>query len=419
MADTLVCGIDIGTTKIATIVALKSKDTSEIRIIGFNSSPSKGVKKGVISDIELTTNALEASLEKAERMAGHQIREAYVSVSGSHISSMNSGGVVAVANPHFEIVKEDVSRVIEGAKAISLASSRKIIEITPRDFTVDGQGGISNPVGMSGVRLEVNTHIITASLPNLKSLDKVLSDLGIRNKGYIFGGLSACEAVLTDTEKELGVVVADIGGGKTDICIFVEGALSYTSSIQIGARHISNDIAVGLKVSLDTAEKVKNYLSFNSNYLKSKDKVMLSASKIGVLEPLPEISEKEVIEGIIQPRIEEIFTIIGNEIQKSGFGKSVPSGLVLTGGGALTVSMVDVGKKIIRLPIRVGVPEKGSGLVDEVMSPLYATTLGLVLYNGTNQHQEQEGTDFNSILKNFSVNDIMGNLKKLFKQIIP
>jgi cell division protein FtsA len=355
-------------------------------------------------------------------MAGHQIKEAYVTVGGPHISSLNSSGVVAVSNPQLEVVSEDVQRVIEAAKAISLANTRKVIDVSPREYSVDGQSGISNPIGMSGVRLEVNTHIITASTPNLKNTDKVLADLGIKNKGYVFAGVASSEAVLTDTEKDLGVAVIDIGGGKMDICIYIEGALSYSASIPVGARHISNDIAVGLRVSLDTAEKVKVYLSnkYQIEVLKKKEKIMLSSAKIGVTEQLPEVPEREIIDGIILPRLDEMFSLISEEIQKSGFAKSIPSGIVLTGGGALTVGMVEVGKKITRLPIRIGVPEKGTGLVDEVMSPLYSATLGLIYHDSSLYEKEDIGLkDFNAILKNFSINDIISNVRKLVKQFIP
>jgi cell division protein FtsA len=207
-----------------------------------------------------------------------------------------------------------------------------------------------------------------------------------------------------------------------DICIYIEGALSYSASIPVGARHISNDIAVGLRVSLDTAEKVKVYLSnkYQIEVLKKKEKIMLSGAKIGVTEQLPEVPEREIIDGIILPRLDEMFSLISEEIQKSGFAKSIPSGIVLTGGGALTVGMVEVGKKITRLPIRIGVPEKGTGLVDEVMSPLYSATLGLIYHDSSLYEKEDIGLkDFNAILKNFSINDIMSNVRKLVKQFIP
>lgn len=424
MAEILICGIDIGSTKIATIVGLLNTDDNEIRTIGFNSTPSRGVKKGLIVDIDAVTAALEQSVEKAERMAGHHIKECYVSVGGPHISSINSHGIVAVANPQLEVVDSDVTRVIEAARAISLSNTRQIIEVIPRQYSVDGQSGINNPIGMSGVRLEVDTHIVTASSTNLRNIDKVLNDLGISNMGYIFSAMASGESVLTETEKDLGVAVVDIGGGKIDICCYVEGALSYSSSIPIGARHITNDIAVGLRVQLDSAEKIKLYLSNHSRQIeeaiKKKEKNILTSAKLGIPESLAEINPKEIIDGIIGPRLEEIFSYISEEIAKSGFEKSIPSGLVFTGGGASTVGIVELGRRIIRVPIRIGMPEKVSGLVDEVMNPMYATTIGLIYYG--NRHSTEinsSSKDFNEILKNFSLNDILSKSKKLFKQFMP
>lgn len=424
MAESLICGIDIGTTKIATIVGVYSSEEGEIRVIGFDSSPSKGVKKGMIVDIDKASHAIEASIEKAERMSGHQIKEAFVTVGGPHISSINSHGIVAVANPSFEVVEDDVQRVIDAARAISLSNTRKIIEVTPREYSVDGQKGINNPIGMSGVRLEVDTHIITASAIGLRNIEKVLNDLGIKNSGYIFSGVAAGESVLTDTEKDLGVAVVDIGGGKIDMSIYIEGSLAHSSSIQIGARHISNDIAVGLRISLDSAEKIKIYLSDHrqkiETAMKEKQKNILSAQKIGITEAISDISPKEITEGIMYPRIEEIYSFIADEIEKSGYKKSIPAGIVVTGGGALTIGMVEMGKRITRLPIRVGVPEKASGLVDEITNPAYSATLGLINY-GNSQSYEDDGSfkDFNSVLKNFSMGDIMGRVKRLFNQFMP
>lgn len=424
MADTLICGIDIGSSKIATVVALRTPEERESRIIGFNATPSRGVKKGLIVDIEQVTAAVEESVEKAERMAGHQIKEVYVSVGGPHISSLNSHGIVAVSNPQLEIVDEDARRVIEAARAISLSSTRQIIEVSPREYSVDGQSGINNPIGMSGIRLEVDTHIITASSTNLKNIDRVLNDLGISNAGYIFAGVASAEAVLSETERDLGAAVVDIGGGKIDMCIFVEGALSYSTSIPIGAKHITNDIAVGLRVSLESAEKIKLYLSRHARAItesmKKKDQPSLDFRALGIEESIPPITPKAIVEGILGPRLEEMYSLIGEEIEKSGFLKQIPSGLVITGGGALTFGMTEIGKRVLRMPIRVGTPEKATGLVDEIMDPQYATTLGLVFYGSSQGSETEEGSkDFNKILQNFSMNDIMGRVKDFFKQFLP
>src|SRR3990167_6565478 len=267
MTDKLLAGIDIGSSKIATIVGVKSAESDDISVIGFHSAPSKGVKKGLIVDIDEITMAVEESVEKTERMAGQKINQVLISVGGPHISSLNSHGVVAISNPQSEIVEADVNRVVEAARAISISNTSQVIEVIPREYVVDGQAGIKNPIGMGGIRLEVDTHIITASHTNLKNLDRCLSELGLNNSGFIFAALASAQSTLTDTEKELGVVLVDIGGGKTDICLYVDGAISYSSSIPVGAKHITNDIAVGLRVSLQSAEKIKLYLN---HYLKSR-----------------------------------------------------------------------------------------------------------------------------------------------------
>jgi len=422
MADRLICGIDIGSSKIATVVGIQTEKSDELKIIGFNTTVSRGVRKGLIVDIQEVTNAVEESVEKAERMAGHKINSAFVSVGGPHISSLNSHGIVAVTNPHADIIENDVVRVIEAARAISLSSTRQIIEVSPRDYIVDGQSGIKNPVGMSGVRLEVETHIITASQTNLKNIERVLNDLGIENSGYIFSGLGAAEAVLTETEKELGTVMVDIGGGKIDLCVYIEGALSYSSSIPIGARHITNDIAVGLRVSLDSAEKIKLYLGkmLNSSASGKKKPPHINLNELQLPENVNEVSLKTLVDGIIAPRLEEIFKLIFEEIEKSGFGESIPSGLVITGGGALTVGMLETGKRVIGLPIRLGIPDKVSGLVDEIIDPQYATTIGLILCGRKNIMGEETGfKNFNRILKDISLGNSVSKFKDFVKQFIP
>jgi len=425
MVDNLICGIDIGSSKIATVVGMDSAETDELKIIGFNTTAARGVRKGLVVDIKEATEAVEESVEKAERMAGHKISRAFVAVGGPHISSLNSHGIVAVSNPQGEINEEDVTRVIEAAKAISLSSTRRIIEVIPRDYIVDGQSGIKNPIGMSGVRLEVETHIITASTTNLKNQERILNDLGIENQGFVFSGLASAEAVLSNTEKELGIVLVDIGGGKIDFSVYVDGALSYSSSIPIGARHISNDIAVGLRVSLDSAEKIKIFLSKNlgkntSSSLEKKKAPQINLKELDLPEDLTEVSLKTLVDGIIAPRLEEIFKLIFEEIEKSGFGQQIPSGLVITGGGALTIGMLETGKRVVGLPIRIGFPEKVSGLVDEIIDPQYSTTVGLLLYGKNNMFVDKDNfKNFGKILKDFKLGNSVDSLKNFFKQFIP
>lgn len=420
MSDKLICGIDIGSSKVATIVGINSEDTNELKVIGFNTTPARGIKKGLIVDIKEVTDAVEESVEKAERMAGHKLNKVFVSVGGPHISSLNSHGIVAVSNPQGEISETDVDRVVEAARAISLSSTRQIIEVIPRDFIVDGQPGIKSPIGMSGIRLEVETHIITASSTNLKNIERVLNDLGLENQGFVFSGLASAEAVLTKTEKELGVVLVDIGGGKIDLTIFVEGALSYSASIPIGARHITNDIAVGLRVSLDSAEKIKIFLSKNLNA--KKKTLQLNLNELQLEENINELSLKTLVDGIIAPRLEEIYKMVFDEIEKSGFGQQVPSGLVITGGGALTVGMLETGKRVVGLPIRIGIPDKVTGLVDEIVDPQYASTTGLLLYGLNNMITDignERFKNFGKVLRDFNLGGSLGKIKDFFKQFMP
>ncbi|MFH1827478.1 MAG: cell division protein FtsA [bacterium] len=422
MSDELICGIDVGSTKVSTIVSVQPKDEEKLRIVGFDVTRSKGVKRGLIVDIDQVTESVEESVEKAERMVGKKISSAYVSVGGPHISSMNSQGVVAVSDPQGEINEQDVGRVVEAARAVSLSNTKQIIEVIPRGFTVDGQEGIKNPIGMSGVRLEVETHIITASLTNLKNLDRCLSDLGIGNDGFIFSGLASAQAVLSETDRELGVVLVDIGGGKTDICIYDDGSLAYSSSIPIGARHITNDIAVGLRVSLDTAEKIKLYLSKEDKEGKNEEsqKEKYDLTKLDIPEKIESMSAKTVIDGIIGARIEEIYKMIGEEVEKSDFGNEIPAGIVMTGGGALTIGMTEIGKKVLGLPLRIGRPENITGLIDEIIEPQYATTTGLILYGKKNIIDINRGMlKFNKILKDFSFGNTFNKFKEIIKQFIP
>ncbi|OGK24835.1 cell division protein FtsA [Candidatus Roizmanbacteria bacterium RIFCSPHIGHO2_12_FULL_37_9b] len=421
MADKILSAIDIGSSKIATIVGVRSTESQELRIIGFQSSSSRGVKKGLIVDIDEITMAVEESVEKTERMAGQKISQVFISVGGPHISSINSHGVVAISNPQSEIVDDDVNRAIEAARAISISNTRQVIEVIPREYVVDGQAGIKNPIGMTGIRLEVDTHIITASHTNLKNLNRCLSELGLNNSGFIFAGLASAQAVLTDTEKELGVVLVDIGGGKTDICLYVEGALSYSSSIPVGAKHITNDIAVGLRVSLQSAEKIKLHLSHyfsNKKEIQKKD-ADLNLTALNLPENVSSVTLKSLTDGIIAPRLDEIYKLVEEEIEKSGFSNSIPSGLVITGGGAMTVGMIEVGRKTMRMPIRIGKPSEITGLVDELLNPQYATTVGLLLYGQKNIITEDGWKNFNRILRDISIGNSINRIKDFFKQFIP
>lgn len=390
--DKVVVGIDVGSTKITTIIATLQEDFQP-NIIGVSSVPSKGLRKGQVVDIDEAVAAITLSLESAERMAGYSVGNAFVSVDGVHIESQNSKGVVAISNPQGEISQDDISRVVEAARAISLPSSKEILHVIPRHFIVDSQGGIKDPVGMNGVRLEVETHIVTGATTALRNIAKCVGQVGVNVEGMVFAGLASSYSVLSDTERELGVVLVDFGGGTTDVCIFVDGAPAHSAALPVGARNVTNDLAIGLRISLDSAEKIKLALSRPPKIAvepddegKAHDKKesdSLDISSLSIEEDLKLVSKKTLTDGIIKPRLKEIINMVKLEIQKSGYAGLTPSGVVLTGGGAATANFVDIAKQELGMPVRLGVPQGATGLVDEISSPAYAASLGLVIYGSS------------------------------------
>ncbi len=371
----VISSIDIGSSKTAVLIAQYRDDesTSKIHIVGAASAKSKGVRKGQIVNIEEAVTSINEAVEAAERMAGYNISKAWVSVGGAHISSQNSHGVVAVAQPQGEITAEDSRRVLEAARAVSLPVSSEIIHVLPREYTVDNQEGVKDPVGMTGVRLEVDTHIITGSAPVIRNLTKCVSEIGCDVSGLVFSGLAAGEAVLSDTERELGVILVDIGGGTMSLAIYVEGALSYSHVIPVGAANVTKDLAAGLRVSLESAEALKMFMGKDKS---REDEIDISG--LNLPEELKTISRKTLVEGIIRPRLNEMFQLVAGELKKSGLAGLTPSGLVITGGGALTVGLIDSAKRIMGSTVRIGVPTDLSGLVDEIDNPSFAVSVGLI-----------------------------------------
>jgi cell division protein FtsA len=426
--DHVVSGIDVGTSKITTLIATVPEE-GDARVIGVSSVVSHGLRKGQVVNIEEATAAISQSLEGAERMAGTQVGRAFLSVGGAHIASQNSHGVVAVSEPDKEITESDVKRVIEAAKAISLPSSREILHVLPRGYVVDSQEGVVDPIGMTGVRLEVDTHLVTGGSTALRNLRKCVEELGVEVVGMVFGGLASAIASITDTEKELGVVLIDIGGGTTDVAIFVEGALSYSSVIPIGAINITKDLAAGLRVSLESAEKIKLLLgtaprtpAVPEEEIKKPEKSdEVDVSGLGLPEELRMLSKKTLIEGIIKPRLNEIFTMVGLEIKRSGFGGMTPSGIVLTGGGGETVGAAEAARRNLAMPVHIGEPKKITGLVDEIMTPAYTTGVGLLLYGATGE-SGQPGRMFAGIGKigeKMQIKGLAGKLIDLVKSFMP
>jgi cell division protein FtsA len=419
----LISAVDIGSSKITTLVAQVTTDPatleSSVSIVGVSSVASKGVKKGQIVNIEESVDTTINSVEAAERMAGYQLSDAYISVGGGHIESLNSTGVVAVSDPHGEISPEDVDRVVDAAKAISLPTSREIIHVIPRQFIVDGESGIKDPVGMSGVRLEVETHLVTASSAALKNLTKSVNEVGINIHELVFSGLASSFAVLSDTEKELGCVLIDIGGGTTSIAAFVDGALAYSATLPIGAKNVTNDLAIGLRVQLEPAETIKLALS----QPRSKDEAKVDTIDImdlGAGES-KKVSRRTLIEGIIRPRLNEIFTMVRLDLEKKGLINRIPSGAIITGGGALTVAVEESAKRMLALPVRIGVPTGVTGLIDDIMTPAYAAGIGLILYGAQRGVFVQPQSSLSNSFKKIKLptKGIFGKLTETIKDLLP
>jgi len=386
----IISAVDVGSSKITTLVSQYFPDEDQINVLGVASEPARGIRKGQIVDIEEATESVTRSVEAAERMAGFSLKDVFVGITAPHISSLNSSGVVAVADPRKEITHEDVQRVIEGARAISLPSSSEIIHVIPRYFIVDGQEGILDPVGMTGVRLEVEANIVFASLPAIKNLTRCINDVGLNIVNIVYSGFAAGEVVLTETEKELGVILVDIGGSVTSLTIYNEGFPCFVRVLPVGANNVTNDLAIGLRLSLEDAEKLKNYLSATPEKEEEKkrgkkktveenDDIDLRKAGI-VLEEKRKISRLSTVEGIIKPRLEEIFSLLKEEIKESGFGGATPAGVVITGGGAHVVGVKQACRDVLGLPVRTGEPKAVAGLVDEIIDPAYSSALGLVRY---------------------------------------
>jgi len=393
------------------------------------------MRKSQIVDLEDVLETMTASVDAAERMAGLEVKSVTVSISGPHIASQNSKGVVAVAAPTQEITPVDVDRVLEAARAISLPSAREIIHVIPRDFAVDSQTGIKDPVGMTGVRLEAEAHIITGQSPALRNLAKIVSDLGLQLDGFVFSGLAAAEVMLSETEKELGVVLVDIGAGSTSVCAYVEGALQYSGVLPIGARHITQDIALGCRMSLDSAEKLKVALandplmtlkprtSESKEDFRKRQKLEdeLDLQKLGIYEQTEPLSKRTIVEGIMLPRMKEMFSLILAELQKNHLVAGVPAGLVLSGGGAETVGIAEVAKRTLNLPARIGKPTELRGLVDDIQKPSYATSIGLLLYAAKRSagRPTQQSTPLTDYFKKIKLNDLGNQVVKLIKSFLP
>jgi len=381
-----IAGLDIGTTKTCCVVAEVDLDEQKVDIIGVGVEPCKGVRKGVVVDLEATTESIRKAAEKAQHMAGSVVvRSVVVGITGEHISSLNSRGVIAITGQDREIAPGDVERVIEASKVIVLPPDREIIHSIPRGFAVDGQDGIKDPVGMSGSRLEVETHIVTGSTNFLDNVGKCVQRAGLAIDMTVLEPIASSCAVVMPAEKDLGVAMIDVGGGATDVAVFTSGEIYYTSVLPVGGNHVTNDIAVGLRASVDEAERVKILYGQASGDMYAEDEEF-SITRLGADSPgdLP----REILTKIIEPRMQEILQMAREEIIKSGYYDMLPAGVVFTGGGSMMPGAIELAEQVLGMPVRQGTPRDIRGLSDTVESPVCATAVGLVVYAATHHAEE-------------------------------
>ncbi|MBI4476985.1 MAG: cell division protein FtsA [Acidobacteria bacterium] len=377
-------GLDVGTSKVAVVVG-EVQDAGGLDVVGVGSAESKGVRRGVIVNVEGAVESIKKAIEEAELMAGVEIDSVHLGLSGAHVKAFNSRGVVAVAGKNREITREDVRRAIDAAKGVALPSGREILHVLPQDFVVDEQDGIGEPVGMTGTRLEVNVHIVTGSVSSTQNLVACVNRAGVHVMDTTLEQLAASEAVLTPDEKELGVALVEIGGGTTDLAIFERGSLWHTAVLPIGGDHFTNDIAVGLRTPIPDAEKIKRKSGCALSAMVDDDETIEAASVGG---RKPRVMARRILSEILQPRAEEIFHLVWDEVRRAGYEKALNSGIVLTGGGSILEGLPEIAEQIFDLPIRRAAPISSGSLADYINSPAFSTAVGLVLYAHRNQVNE-------------------------------
>jgi cell division protein FtsA len=377
-------GLDVGTSTVCCVVG-EALDDGSLDIVGMGVAESRGIKRGVVVNLEAAVDSIKKAIDEAELMAGIEIDSVHLAVSGPHTKGFNSRGVIAVAGKNREITRDDVRRAIDAAKAVALPTGREILHVLPQDFVVDEQDGIGAPVGMTGARLEVNVHVITGAVSSTQNLIACVNRGGVSVADTVIEQLAASESVLMPDEKQLGVALVDIGGGTTDVAIFEQGSLWHTGTVAVGGDHFTNDIAVGLRTPIPEAEKIKRKNGCALSSMVDEDDTIEVASVGG---RKPRLMERRILSEILQPRAEEIFHLVWDEIRRAGYEKALHSGIVLTGGGAILEGMPEIAEQIFDLPVRRGVPIGVGGLADHVSSPAFATPVGLVLYAHRNRVPE-------------------------------
>ena len=395
--ETVLVGIDAGTTKVTTLIGEVGR-TGDVDIIGYGIAPSAGMKKGMVANIDQTVNSIASSLEKAERLSGYKIGSAFVSVGGSHISSQNSRGVVAVSGHKREVSREDVARATDAARAVQMPSNRETLHVIPRGYIVDGQEGIKDPLGMSAVRLEVETHIVSGLSTSIQNLTKCIANANVHIDELVISSLAAAEATLTDTEKELGVLVADIGGGTTDIAIFTDGGIYHSAVLPVGGINVTMDVAIGLRTSQNLAEEIK-IKHGTANLQAVQPEELLNVAVLG--EGAGQTIQRRKLAEIIEARMSEIYSLIGEEVKRSGHAGMLPAGVVLTGGGARIGGAAELARDVFQMPVRIGAPPGVGGLMDQLSNPAFTTPIGLLLWGAHHAGEEPIGSTAGSPFSGF------------------
>lgn len=375
----LIVGLDVGTSKVVAIVG-EIRPDNQIEIIGIGSHPSRGMKKGVVVNIESTVQSIQRALEEAELMAGCEIHSVHAGIAGNHVRSLNSHGIVAIKDR--EVTHGDVERVIDAARAVAIPADQKILHILPQEFIIDEQEGIREPVGMSGVRLEARVHMVTGAVSAAQNIVKCVRRCGLEVDDLILEQLSSSYAVLSEDEKELGVCLVDIGGGTTDIAVFTEGSIRHTAVIPIAGDQVTNDIAVALRTPTQHAEEIKIRYACALTQLAASDET-IEVPSIG--ERPPRRLSRQTLAEVVEPRYEELLSLVQAELRRSGFEDLIAGGVVLTGGSSKMEGLIELAEEVFHMPVRLGVPQYVTGLVDVVRNPIYATGVGLLLFGRQNQ----------------------------------
>lgn len=401
----LIVGLDIGTSKVVAIVG-EIKPDGSIHVVGLGSHPSRGLKKGVVVNIESTVQSIQRAVEEAELMAGCQIHSVYAGIAGSHIRSLNSHGIVAIRDQ--EVTPNDVERVLDAARAVAIPADQKILHVLPQEFVIDNQEGIKEPVGMSGVRLEAKVHLVTGAVSAAQNIVKCVRRCGLEVDDIILEQLASSHSVLTEDEKDLGVCLVDVGGGTTDIAIFTEGSIRHTAVIPIAGDQVTNDIAVALRTPTQYAEEIKLKYACALTQLAMADET-IEVPSVG--ERPPRRLARQTLAEVVEPRYEELLGLVQAELRRSGFEDLIAAGVVLTGGSAKMEGAIELAEEIFHMPVRLGSPQHVTGLVDVVRNPIYSTGVGLLLFG--RKHRSEAAAPAMKV--GSGAKSVWGRMKSWFK----